>query len=315
MVDQVKDPGELGEDELSKANQDGPKEGETEPKAGEEKPDEKKIEKPPEGGEPPAKKEGEEEPDKRTPEQKAEDERKEQARLGYDRRQQQKKDRQADKDRIRQLELDNLKLKAKSFEKLDAVQLNELKTVDPDAWHAYLEKEKEVAGVEAQITEAEKNQQTEAALNAQLDFRDDVYFFAAQAAGVVLQDIPDKFEDLPEKVRTYMNTPEFKAVAAAVDEIFKPQIDRGIYPTARQIRLVAADINRGKTIAQAADNLAQNIKRAGENTSPLNGQPPSGADKTQRDWSKLTVVELDGLSEAEMVEYQKWVNGRRGTGS
>ncbi len=316
MTDEAKDPSELTEEELSKVEQEGPKKDDTEVKPGETKPDEKKDEKPPEGGEPPADdKKDEKEDDKRTPEQKAEDERKEQARLGYERRQQQKKDRQADKDEIRNLKLENLKLKAKSFEKLDEAQLRELAGVDLDAYNKYKEREREIADVEAEIKTAEESQQTDAALNARQDFQDEVYVFAAEAAGVTLQDIPDEFKKLPEKVQTYMKSKEFKAVAAAVDEIFKPQMDLGIFPTARQIRLVAADINKGKTIAQAADNLAQNIKRAGENNSPLNGQPPPGPDKNQRDWSKLTVVELNGLSEAEMVEYQKWVDQRQGTGS
>ncbi len=312
MTDQVKDPSELTEEELSKVEQKGPKKDDTEVKPGETKPEEKKDEKPPENGEPPV---DDKKDDKRTPEQKAEDERKEQARLGYDRRQQQKKERQADKDEIRNLKLENLKLKAKSFEKLTDDQLNELRGVDPDAYIAYREKEKEIAGVESEIKTAEESQQTDAALNARQDFQDDVYVFAAEAAGVTLQDIPDEFNKLPEKVQTYMKSKEFQAVAAAVDRIFKPQMDAGIFPTAEQIRLVAADINKGKTIAQAADHLAQNVKRAGDNTSPLNGQPPPGGDKTQRDWSKLTVVELDGLSQAEMEQYQKWVDERRGTGS
>jgi hypothetical protein len=211
--------------------------------------------------------------------------------------------------RNRELEIENLKLKAGAFKPLDDDELKELREVDPDAYIEYREKEREAKVANEQIEKVQKTHVTEDQAEVGRRFIMTVFEFAAAEAGVELTEIPDDARQLPEAVRKYMASEEYNTIAQNVDEIFGDQIKAGIFPNLRQIQLVADSLKKGKLTAEAAEKLKQNIDKAKENTSPLNKQHD---DKTKglRDYSKVTQAEIDAMSETELVEYEKFIRER-----
>lgn len=282
-------------------------------------PEEKGGEKPapaePEGGKPP---EGENIEGGEKKEEKPVEKR-DHNRRGYEQRIAQKEARQQDRTRIRELELENLKLKAQSFQPLSPEQLEDLRKLDPDEYIAYRDREKEARAAQEEITGAQDRHVKEDQEEAKRDFILDIWDWAAEMSGedVNIDQIAaaeQPFSLLPKKVQDFLYSDEYKRISAEVERVYAPLFRRGIFPTGEQIRLVVKAMDAdGKASARAADTIKKSIQNAANGTSALNRiQPGAAPPQTELErFKKLTPEEVNNLGVEESKRYEAAMRGSK----
>lgn len=220
----------------------------------------------------------------------------------------------AERERIRQLELENLKLKAGRFQELTAEQLDDLKIEDPDAYIEYREEEKRHRLTQDEIKNIEQRHQKEESADADTQLFFDVVKFISSVTGVEI-DNPEPGK-LPKEITEFASSPEYKQVSDYLDKKF---FSRGIMPDADDMMAAYRHVHFDKLVAMNAANqknqIVNNINKASRGGSVFDRVPgEQGRKSATTAFDKMTPAQqekfLENAGEKELEEYDRWLSSQ-----
>lgn len=218
----------------------------------------------------------------------------------------------AEREKGRKLRIENLKLKAGSFEPLTAEEEADLIDEDPRAFVDYELRKRDHSSASERIKTEERLIQTE----RDDETGNDIFANTVRYIGKMLK-IPVTEENLvlsnaaslPKEIQEFGMSDKYVKVRNAVDERFTK---RGLIPTADDMEAIHFQLNRDEILstakAGAAETLKTNINNAARNTSPLNSVPSSKEAGKSVDFEKMTPADIAGLGEDDYASYEKWAN-------
>jgi len=216
--------------------------------------------------------------------------------------------------KLKEKELELLKVKAETQKPLTEDEEYELMQEDPEAYKEYLKAqlsgnpESQLKSVESEINELDRQL-------FQSQIESNAMEFAAKIANVDLNEIIDEKGNLNENLIKFLQSEQFATVANYIDERFTKH---GIVPTPEDMEaaylLHYKDVVFAQATATATRQVKEKINNANAQTSPLNSATTNSTGDLipDHEFENAKPEDLDEWPPEKVAQYEKWVRERTG---